>query len=322
MAIASELVLAAATGSTGGLGKITTIPASGVMYVRCPCGMNVQHLDWNVKCNKANKVQLYRTRTIVDSVTLDVSGNALANTETIFVGGLAFTAHTDTNVRATRQFAIDGIGTADAVELAAAINYGTALTVTACDVGETLILEGAYGKLYTYTAAAAEDLPNRVFTRTNAATAAASIARCVNRDTALSGITAAVSDGAEVALTNTSGTATTVVNALAHITATDYGVPGVTAVPAAGVVTVVPTTATVIQAHTGTAAGNCTVTHATLASLIRHGAEVTNAAGDTTTGGLFYEQVVRQWAHCYLGIINSDGGAAATVTVKATRHAG
>jgi len=321
MSLSNELVLAAASGSTGGLGLIGTIPASGLLYVRCPTGA-AGRLDWYVKCDKANVVQLYRTRSIVDSVTLDVSGNAMANTETITFNGLTFTAHTDTNVRATRQYAIDGIGTADAVELAAAINYGTALTVTACDLGETIIVTGVGGSTQTYTGAAAEDLAARSFTRTNAATAAASIARCINRDTATSGVTAVVSDGAEVALTNTASTAIAVTNALGHITVTNYGVPGVTATPVAGIVTVVPTTATVLQAATGTAAGHCTVTHTTLASLIRHGAATTNAAGDTTTAGLFYEQVARKWPHCYLGITNSDAGAAATVTVKAQGYAG
>jgi hypothetical protein len=318
MTLSPELVLAAATGSTGGLGLITTVPASGVLYVRCA---GAGRIDWDVACNKTSTVQLYRTRSKVESVTLDVSANTLANTETVVGNGLTFTAHTDTNVRATRQFAIDGIGTADATELAAAINYGTALTVTACDLGETLLITGEDLVVRTYTGAAAEDLSARAFTRTNAATAAASITRCVNRDTAASGITATLTDGAEVALTRTAGTAITVSNPLGHVTATNYGIPGVLAVAAAGIVTVTATTAPVLQFATGTAAGHCVVASTTLASLVRHGPPTTVAVADTTSGGVFYEQIVDNWPYAYIGITNTDGGAAATVSVKATRYA-
>jgi hypothetical protein len=323
MSLSTELVLAAATGSTDGLGVVVDIPTSATMYVRCPTD-SAGRVDWNIKCNRAHTVQLYRAASIVQSVTLDVSANTLANTETVVVNGLTFTAHTNTNVRASRQFAIDGIGTADAVELAAAINYGTALTVTACTIGATLLVTGVDKTIRTYTAAAAEDLSAREFINTNAAAAAASIVRCMARDATASGVTAALTDGAEVQLTNTLGTATTVSNASAQITATNYGVPGVTATPAAGVITIVPNASTktysapVIQAATGTAAGHCVVASTTLTGLIRHGAPISYAA-DTTTAGYWLEQYCDHWPYSYIGITEGGVGAA-TTTVKATRY--
>jgi hypothetical protein len=317
----NKLVLAAATGSTGGLGKITTIPIAGVLYVRCPG--TAARIKWIIKSDKAASVQAYVSPDIVQSVTLDVSGNTLANTHTVFVGGLTFTAETNTNVRASRQFAIDGNGTADGVELAAAINYGTALTVTACDLLETIVVTSANGvDSKTYTGAAAEAISDREFTRTNAATAAASLTRCINADTAVTGVTAVNSDGAEVALTNTQGTAVAIVNALGHITATNYGVPGVTATPAAGIVTIVPKAvngAYTIQAVTGTAAGACVVTHTTLASLVRDGA-ATAIAADSTTLGYTLDQYTDGLTG-YLGISNSDGAAVLTPVISAYRFA-
>ena len=53
------------SGSTAGSGKISTIPASGVIYFRLDCDPHVQKVDWQVQCNRAHSVQLYRARTNV-----------------------------------------------------------------------------------------------------------------------------------------------------------------------------------------------------------------------------------------------------------------
>ena len=228
MGISTELVLAAASGSTGGLGLIGTVPAAGVLYVRCDCDSpDVARIDWNISCNKANAVQLYRARSIVQSVTLTLAG--LDDADTIVVNGLTFTAEDTLGdaLAASRKFYTGGADdTADAVTLAALLNDAT------------------------------------------------------------------------------------------------YGVPGLTATSAAAVVTLVPTTAPVIQAVVGTATtGECAIASTTLASLIRDGAAVSGIAADTTTGGRFFEQWTNKWPYAYIGITNNDAAAAATITVKATRYA-
>ena len=57
------------------------------------------------------------------SATLTLA--TVLNTHTVIINGLTFLAHTDTTVLASRQFAIDGDDTADAVELASCINDPT-----------------------------------------------------------------------------------------------------------------------------------------------------------------------------------------------------
>ena len=59
----------------------------------------------------------------VQAMTLVMA--TVAHTETITINGLVFTAHTDTTVLATRQFAINGNDTADGDELASCINDPT-----------------------------------------------------------------------------------------------------------------------------------------------------------------------------------------------------
>ena len=100
-----------------------------------------------------------------------------------------------------------------------------------------------------------------------------------------------------------------------------YGVPGVTATPAAAVVTLTATTATVIQAVTGTAGAHCVVASATLLSLVKDNAAPNGTLTDnSTTAGTLYQQYADGWPQCYLGITNNDGAAAATVVVGASLH--
>lgn len=152
----SEVTLAKATGSSTGLGKIGTVPVAGVLYVRLNCDKNVEKVDWQVLCDKAHTVQLYRARTIVQSTTLTLA--ALANTETLLINGLTYTGHTDTTTVATRAFKIDGDDTADAVALAGVINNpasGTlgltatsalgVVTVTPSAVGGASIIQAVTG---------------------------------------------------------------------------------------------------------------------------------------------------------------------------------
>lgn len=123
MRLSTTETLAAATGSTGGLGKIGTIAATESIIVRCDCGDATEGVDWIVKGNKKHTVQLLRAGSAVNAATLTLNG--VLNTETIIINGLTFTAHTDTTTLATRRFSIAGDNDADAVELATCINDAT-----------------------------------------------------------------------------------------------------------------------------------------------------------------------------------------------------
>ena len=158
-----EQVLAASTGSDGGLGKVGTLLASGVMYVRLDnAGLGSTDLvSWRAKCDKAHSIQLYRSRSRVDSATVTLSGVADGETGPI-LNGLTYTAE-DTAASAawaTRYFYTGGANpTADAVQLAKVINADYAVTTAGTSVAATdkLIIttdEGAH----TLVAAATADL--------------------------------------------------------------------------------------------------------------------------------------------------------------------
>lgn len=221
----TELVLASAAGSTGGLGKIGTVPAAGTLYVRCPNDTwgRTDHIGWRVQCNKAHTVQTYRARVIACSVAMTLT--ALDATDTIIINGLTFEGKAGAAEVATLKFSIDTGDTETAVSLAACINDAT------------------------------------------------------------------------------------------------YGVPGVTATPAAAVVTLVPTTATVVQAVVGTAtAGECGIVQTILPGLIKDASSTTGIADNSATAGTMYEQWIDGFPQAYIAITNNDGAVAATVVVAATRY--
>ena len=159
-----EQVLASATGSDGGLGKVGTLLASGVMYVRLDnAGFGSTDLvSWRAKCDKAHSIQLYRSRSRVDSATVTLSGVADGETGPI-LNGLTYTAEDTAGSAAwaTRYFYTGGANpTADAVQLAKVINADYAVTTAGTSVAATdkLVIttdEGAH----TIVAAAAADLP-------------------------------------------------------------------------------------------------------------------------------------------------------------------
>jgi hypothetical protein len=103
----------------------------------------------------------------------------------------------------------------------------------------------------------------------------------------------------------------------------DYGIPGVTATSALGVVTIVPKTtsgASVLQSVTGTAAGRWAVASTTLTGLLLDGAASTDVAANSTTAGTLYAQTMNGWEQGYLGITNKSGAGAMTLVVGATPH--
>ena len=150
------------------------------------------------------------------------------------------------------------------------------------------------------------------------------------------GVIAAATPGtasaAELSITPTWTKVLTVTAAGAQLTVTDIDCPGVLATPALAVVTLTPGTpagtsgemATVIQAVSGTAAGNCAVSQAaTLAGMLippDMTSTFTNVAANSTTSGALYTLPTGGYEECYIGVKNDSGGAAATVVVGATKR--
>ena len=182
---ASEVVLAGAAASIGadGRGLITTVPISGVLYVRLPLTDKAyERVDWRVKSDKAHAVTLYRAASIQDSIAITCAtfanaANATVNGVLLTMNDTAATAYKSTNH-------IDGSGasdTLDAAALADAINAGAFGTVGAgIAVGNTATVT-VDGTAKTYTAAAAAIVPSGVFNQAaGAAAAATSLALCIN----------------------------------------------------------------------------------------------------------------------------------------------
>ncbi len=124
----AELILADATASTGGLGKITTVAAAATVYVRCPNDSwgRTDQVTWRVKCNKAHTVTLYRASAIVNAPTITLA--SLQDGDAVYVNGLLFTGETtpgDVSASA-RKFLIGGVSdTADAAALVVLLNHAT-----------------------------------------------------------------------------------------------------------------------------------------------------------------------------------------------------
>jgi hypothetical protein len=107
----AEHFLAGASSRTG---RIGTLAISGVMFARLDADDGkYERAEWLVKSDKAHAVQLYKSRVPADSVTITLGTADLDNGDTAVVNGKTFTAHTDTTVAATGQYAIDGNAAAD-----------------------------------------------------------------------------------------------------------------------------------------------------------------------------------------------------------------
>ena len=245
----TELVLAAASGSSGGLGLIGTLLAADIMYVRCPNDSwgRTDKIDWRVQCNKAHAVQLYRARSVVDSVTVTLA--SMADTETgPLLNGLTYTAE-DTAADAawaSRKYYTGGAdNTADAVQLAALINADNTITPNgSVSVGDTITVAttddagGSYS--YTYTAAASPSYANRVFDQNgNQASELASIVLALNHrknfklETVLAGTTVSIQRPGDAAYTYTAHADTT--------SGTNFAINGTDAQDAAELATAINT---------------------------------------------------------------------------------
>ena len=188
-AVQTELTLAAATGSTDGLGKIATIPASGTIYVRCEAGQDVGSVAWQVKADKTHAIQLYRARTKVNGATITLAAaTRVDDTDTFTLNGLTYTAESTAGdaAWASRKWKSGGTDEeADAAQLAALINADYAVLVDgSVTVGDKVTIVTDEGT-FVLTAAAAADYPNSVWDQSgNQAAELASLVLAINhRDT-------------------------------------------------------------------------------------------------------------------------------------------
>lgn len=155
-------VLAAPTGSDGGLGKLpATIANTEFFYVRCDTSARpYTYVDWIVSHAQQADLAFYKSQSIVDEVTLTLA--SFADSNTAVLNGLTYTGEetADDAAYASRKF-LTGVGdTDDAAALAALINADYAVTTAGTSVAATDKLtvttdEGAH----VITAAAAADYP-------------------------------------------------------------------------------------------------------------------------------------------------------------------
>lgn len=308
----AEHFLAGADSRTG---RIGTLAISGVMFVRLDADDGkYERAEWLVKSDKAHAVALYKARTVADSVTVTLGTADLDNGDTAVVNGKTFTAHTDTTVCATGQYAIDGNTAADCIELAKVLAPGVAVTLASVVAADTVTINGttftahattttpasrqfkidgtdaqdmaglvtcvnhkdnvtlatvsvgdkvyitSNGKTYTYTAAASAAVDTGVFSQNGTDSQNAdSLVLCINHKDHIDLTSAIAGDSVTINGLTFTGKASTAVtptrqfsidtsddaasiSLAALINDATWGVPGVTASGASGVVTLTPDT--------------------------------------------------------------------------------
>jgi hypothetical protein len=140
-------ILAAATGSDGGYGKIGTILAAGVTYVRCPVSDLTGRVKWRVKADKTHTVQLYVAEANVLSGTLTLSDATVVDDgDTFVLCGLTFTGEATEGdaSAAARKYWLGANNAEAAVNLTALLNHATygvpGLTFTVAAVAATDVI--------------------------------------------------------------------------------------------------------------------------------------------------------------------------------------
>lgn len=165
-------------GTTSTLGKIVSVTDTEDIYVAqaATAGRNIA---WRVQADQLHKVQLYKARSRVDSVTITLAeANRVDAARTFVLNGVTFTSNATLTscLRSTHTWKQGGADAdADCVELAAAINPGHYITCTSV-AHETFIINGL-----TFTGADAQVLATRSFDHDGTdATTATSLAACIN----------------------------------------------------------------------------------------------------------------------------------------------
>ena len=126
-----DVVLAGATTSAGGLGKLATLAASENVYVRCDCSDRPhENVDFLVKTTAKVDLSWYVSRTLADNVTLTLA--SFTEGDTIVLNGLTLTGESTAAdaLFASRKFSTaGGTDTLDAAELVKLINADYAVLV-------------------------------------------------------------------------------------------------------------------------------------------------------------------------------------------------
>ena len=251
---ATELVLAAGTGSTGGLGKIGTVPDDGWMYVRCPSS-GYRTVDWRVQSTKIHDIQMYKAQSIVDEVTLTFG--SFVDTETFVLNGLTYTGEETAGdaAYASRKFLTAVGDSQDAAAAAALINadYAVATAGTSVAATDKLTIVTDEGSHVIVAAATADYPAGKYALNVTAATELASIVLAINHKDNVTCAAVAANDTVTVnglvftahATTTTAASRQFAINGdndadaaqlVVCLNDATYGVPGLTAVAAANVV--------------------------------------------------------------------------------------
>jgi hypothetical protein len=217
----AAVVLAAPTGSAGGLGKLAaTLANTQAIYVRFDASTRpYQYVDWLTAHAQQADLVFYKAQSIVDSVSLTLA--SFTDTNTIIINGITYTGEATANTAnwAGWKFSTAGAAdTDDALALANLINTDYVIaTDGTIELADTIVVT-TNEAAYTFVAAAAPDYPNRIFDQSgNAAAQIASIVLAINhKGTVTCSATVSVGD------TVTVGGVTYTAKAGAEDTATHY----------------------------------------------------------------------------------------------------
>jgi hypothetical protein len=178
----AAVVLAAPTGSTGGLGKLAaTIANTQVIYVRFDASTRpYQYVDWVTSHAQQADLVFYKAQSIVDNVTLTLA--SFTEDDVIILNGLSLEGDTTAAqaLYSGRLFYCSG-DNADALALSKLINADWSIIPDgSVAVNDTLTVT-TNEDTYVFTAAAAPDYPNRVFDQAgNQAAELASLVLAIN----------------------------------------------------------------------------------------------------------------------------------------------
>ena len=154
----SETLVAAATGSEQGLGKISTVAASGVAFFRLNCDRDMSKVDWVIQSNQDFVAQCYRARTNVIGGTITFTDATGVDADDVLIfNGLSFTFKAGDNVLAAREVGLGANNAAAAVNLAAMLQdptYGVpgigAITITSPATTDVLTIAPGRAPVYQF----------------------------------------------------------------------------------------------------------------------------------------------------------------------------
>jgi hypothetical protein len=155
-----DVILAAAAGSDGGLGKIGTVPVAGTIYIRADLDdRSVAKLHWQIQCDKAWKYRLFLAHRNVTKATITLAdATAVDDGDTCVLNGETYTAESteEDADAATRTFWTGATNAACAANLAAQLldaDYGCpgiTARVNAVDATDVITIEATTAPLLQF----------------------------------------------------------------------------------------------------------------------------------------------------------------------------